>query len=140
MRPASRYMGRIWLIADALLIALALAGCTTVGTPQRLVGRYFATITAPGQRETSSSLVLGSNGTFDFPDLRGFNGKVFLSGRWSESDGSVTMTCSDGIACSSAHDIELEAHELGRNLGSPARPGTYRLGGRGVGSWYAVRK
>ena len=128
--------------ALAIVASLLIAGCgQPSGTPKELVGTYTATMMASGYRTSTPSLVLRANGSFDFPDLRSANGELYVSGGWSESNGVVTMKCSQGGFCSAVHGISFQAQELGRNLGSPSRPGTYREGKPSrVGSWYAIRR
>ena len=113
------------------------------GTPQELVGTYTATISASGQPKSRSSLILKANGTFDFPDIRSRNGKFYVSGSWTASSVVVTLTCSSGLLCSSAHAL---AFRLRNSVGTSTRHrdrgrfGSDVLAGSGAGTQSVSRE
>src|ERR1700688_1734770 len=94
IRWHARWMVR-WPLALAFIVPLLVAACGgSGGTSHELAGTYTATIRASGEPSSTSSLILRADRTFDFPGDRSRNGKIYVSGNWTESNGVVTLNCS----------------------------------------------
>ncbi len=109
--------------------AIAMVGMGTAGAATTVVspvGKYTATLTLDGTSGTVP-LKINGNGTFVFP---GGGPK----GTWTEAANVVHMTGKlDKLTWG------FVVHQSGKNLGSAAKPGTVKVKGMQLGTWYAVR-
>lgn len=126
---------RMIATATASIGASSLLGLCSLGTMGGVAaaapavspaGSYHATVTFTGQSPIVVGLTLTSTGHFSFPGG--------ATGTWSEKNKVVTMK-------SDFHDLSSVwvITQLGKNLGSKAKQGTYSSKGTVQGTWYAIR-